>query len=139
MTQNLRIRGIVSSANSNFSSGSINVSRYDLKTNLSNECNNSNGYNNPCSRVPDSADMSEIGSSVTAKAFGAIKGGFYKTGTLSNATKGYFWSAANVNGVNRYDLAYDSSNGKFTGDDGSRRFNGQFVRCTKSSKTKHVL
>ncbi len=71
MTQNLRIQGTVSATDSNFDSGSINVSQYDLKTNGSSECGSSNGYSNPCSHTPDSTDMSTIGSGVTAKQVGA--------------------------------------------------------------------
>ena len=84
MTQNLRIQGTVSATDSNFDSGSVNVSQYDLKTNGSNECGSTDGYNNPCSRVPDSTDMSTIGSGVTAKEVGAWYNYYATTaGTIS--------------------------------------------------------
>ena len=71
MTQNLRIQGTVSATDSNFSGSDFNVSQYDLKTNGSSQCGDTNGYNNPCSHTPDSTDMSTIGSGVTAKQVGA--------------------------------------------------------------------
>ena len=72
MTQNLRVRGTISSTYSNFSGSSFNVSAYDSKTNGASggQCDNTNSYNNACSHVPDSTDLASIGSGATLKSVG---------------------------------------------------------------------
>ena len=47
------------------------MSKYDLRINGSDECNNTNGYNNACSHMPDSTDLSIIGNGANAKDIGA--------------------------------------------------------------------
>ena len=72
MTQNLRIQGTISATYSNFTGADFNVSAYDLKDDGASgeECDNTNGVNNACSRTPDSADLTAIGNGVTVKSVG---------------------------------------------------------------------
>lgn len=71
MTQNLRITGTISAADSNFTGDDFNVSAYDLKTNGNSECNYTNSRNNSCNHIPDATDLSQIGGGITAKSVGA--------------------------------------------------------------------
>ena len=53
MTQNLRITGVISATDSNFSGSDFNVSEYNLDSNdssYSGHCDATNGYNNACVR-----------------------------------------------------------------------------------------
>ena len=66
MTQNLRITGTISAADSNFEGEDFNVSEYDLKSNGTEcgkcfESRNDGGCRMACARVPDPADLSTIG------------------------------------------------------------------------------
>ena len=93
MTQNLRIQGTISAADSNFTGSSFNVSAYDLKTdgNTGGYCQltttNSKGYNYACSHAPDSEDLATIGGGITARAIGRWYNYYAATaGTISGSS-----------------------------------------------------
>ena len=66
-------------------------------------------------------------------AFNAIAGGVYSNGSLKYPATGSWWSATSYANPSRYVLNYDSDSGKFTRTNQNNRYEGNFVRCVRSS------
>ena len=97
---------------------------------ISGSSNSTNATSDICPsgwRLPTWDEQQAIISYTTA--FSPVTGGYYVEGRLGSTGRGYWWSSAAFDDLNRYYLSYNGS-GLFTGS--YYRYFGIYVRCVRA-------